>query len=117
MATCRSSSITPTLPASRRVNAAALAEIATAPPTPPRAGLVGDLSPRTTLRWRVPDGAAGCEVVWRKTVSMEWEGVKFFPASVTAATLPLSKDGYLFGVRAVGSGGARSLPAIPVAER
>ncbi len=77
-----------------QVNIAALTELAVAPPAPSRVTLKGDLDPNTTLSWDVPARAAACEAV-----------------------LPLSKDDHLFAVRAIGEGGAHSLPTVPVAGR
>ncbi|GAB4456940.1 MAG: M20/M25/M40 family metallo-hydrolase [Armatimonadaceae bacterium] len=100
-----------------QANAAIVAELASAPPSPARVLLKGDLSPNTTLTWRKGEGAtpsAGYEVLWRKTTAADWEGKKVLDAAATSVVLPLSKDDYLFAVRAVGQNGARSLPTIPV---
>jgi hypothetical protein len=100
-----------------QANAAVLAEIASAPPTPTRFTLKGDLSTDTTLNWEVSSDTAAVEVLWRKTTSANWEGTCLYPATTLQVVLPLSKDDYLFGVRAVSASGARSLPAIPIAGR
>ncbi len=99
-----------------RVNAAIVAELATAPPPPPRVSLKGDLSPETTLTWELSPGAAEYEVLWRRTTAADWEGRRRVETGNTVR-LPLSKDDYLFAVRAVGPSGARGLPTIPVAGR
>jgi Zn-dependent M28 family amino/carboxypeptidase len=98
-----------------QVNAAILAELASAPPAPTNVSLAGDLSANTTLSWDPPTDAAAVEVLWRRTTAPGWEGSRLVPAGQTRFMLPLSKDDYLFGVRAVGASGARSLPTIPVA--
>jgi hypothetical protein len=98
-----------------QVNAAIVAELASAPPAPTGVTLKGDLSPDTTLSWKTPAGAAFCEVLWRRTTAAAWEGSR--RADGNGARLPLSKDDYLFAVRAVAASGARGLPAIPVAGR
>ena len=85
-----------------------LSELADAPPAPIRATLKQDLSNATTLTWSAVAGAASYDVLWRRTTEPDWSGQKAF--SATQATLPLSKDDYLFGVRAVGQNGARGLP-------
>lgn len=96
-----------------RVNAAVVASLASAP-APPSVLLKADLSPETTLSWgRVPQAAA-YEVLWRPTNASDWTGSRRFENAQTA-TLPLSKDDYLFGVRSVSPSGARSLPSIPSA--
>lgn len=100
-----------------QANASVIAELASAPPAPARVTLRGDLSPDTTLTWEVPTDASGIEVLWRKTTASDWEGKKPFPATVTTTKLPLSKDDYLFAVRAISKTGARSLPSIPTSGR
>ncbi|WP_309708265.1 M20/M25/M40 family metallo-hydrolase [Armatimonas sp.] len=85
-----------------------LSELADAPPAPIRATLKQDLSNATTLTWSAVAGAVSYDVLWRRTTEPDWSGQKAF--SATQATLPLSKDDYLFGVRAVGQNGARGLP-------
>jgi hypothetical protein len=100
-----------------RANAAVIAELASAPPAPPRVSLRGDLSADTTLTWEPSRNAAGYEILWRKTTAPDWEGMRKFPESARTAVLPLSKDDYLFAVRAVGISGARGLPTIPAAGR
>lgn len=95
-----------------RVNAAVVASLASAPAPPPAVLLKADLSPITALSWgRVP-GAAAYEVLWRPTDAPDWTGSRRFE-NVQTATLPLSKDDYLFAVRSVSPGGARSLPSVP----
>ena len=99
-----------------KVNAAIVAELASAPAAPAAATLKGDLSPETSLTWEAAPGAAEYEVLWRRTTAPDWEGTRRVETG-NAVRLPLSKDDYLFAVRAVGASGARSLPAIPVAGR
>jgi hypothetical protein len=97
------------------VNGAALWSLAQGPGTPQgvtidTSGLTND----TTLRWRrgpEPD-LAGYEVVWRETTAPDWTHAVAV-GDVTAATLPLSKDNVLFGVRAVDRDGHRSPAAAP----
>jgi hypothetical protein len=100
-----------------QTNAAVVADLASAPPAPTEVTLKPDLSPATTLTWTAPDSVAACEILWRKTTDTEWQGVRVVPKGETSVTLPLSKDDYLFAVRAVSPSGARGLPAIPVAGR
>jgi Zn-dependent M28 family amino/carboxypeptidase len=100
-----------------QTNAALVAELASAPPAPTDVTLKPDLSPSTTLTWTAPGTAVACEVLWRKTTDTEWKGSRLLPKADTTVTLPLSKDDYLFAVRAVSASGARGLPTIPVAAR
>ena len=93
-----------------RVAVAWLSELAEAPSAPARVSLRQDLSAQTMLQWSNVDGAVGYEVLWRRTTEFDWSGTKHF--STTQAVLPLSKDDYLFGVRAVAASGARGLPTV-----
>jgi hypothetical protein len=87
-----------------------LSELAVAPPAPSRATLKQDLSAQTTLQWAEVPGAVGYELLWRRTTESDWSGSK--RVTGTLAVVPLSKDDYLFGVRAVGEDGARGLPKV-----
>ena len=107
------------LAAVARVNAAALASLARAPAPPSGVRIhTLQLENRTTLSWLANPEAdlAGYEIVWRDTTSPFWQGAQFV-GNVTTATLPLSKDDYLFSVRAVGRGGERSLATYPLTLR
>jgi hypothetical protein len=55
-------------------------------------------------------------VVWRLTTEPEWTGAEDV-GNVTEATIPLSKDNWLFGVRAYDEEGWRSPAAFPAAAR
>ena len=99
-----------------RINAAALASMALAPDAPAGAGLVTSrLTTDTDLVWRSnPDPEiAGYEIVWRDTTAPDWQHVKSV-GSITRCTMKgLSKDNYLFGIRAVDKQGRRSPVAYP----
>ncbi len=102
-----------------RVNAAALASLASAPAAPAAVRIETlQLENRTTLSWRAnPESdIAGYEIVWRETTAPFWQGSEFV-GNVTRASVPLSKDDYLFSVRAVGAGGQRSLATWPLTLR
>jgi len=101
------------------INAATLAALASAPAPPAKVRLVTkELENNSTLMWDpAPGGRAnGYEVVWRATVSPEWEHAQA-AGNVTRARLPLSKDNVIFAVRSVDAQGHRSLPVVPVPER
>jgi Zn-dependent M28 family amino/carboxypeptidase len=103
-----------------QVNAAIVADLASAPAAPTNVRLLGDLSAKTTLNWDGPastDGIAGYEILLRKTTAPDWEKTIWIPAGETKTVLDYSKDDYLFAVRAVGATGARSLATVPVAGR
>ena len=102
-----------------RVNAAALASLAAAPSPPVGVRIeTARLENQTTLSWRAnpENDIAGYEIVWRDTMAPFWQGAEFV-GNVTRAIVPLSKDDYLFSVRAVGSGGQRSMATYPLTLR
>src|SRR5580658_5142174 len=102
-----------------RLNAAALASLASAPAPPANVHLLTKgLENDSTLTWDAAPGgrAVEYEVLWRATTSPEWEHVQKV-GNVLRATLNLSKDNVIFAVRAVDAEGHRSLPVVPVPER
>lgn len=100
-----------------RLNAATLASLAAAPGPPTNVRiLTKDLENDSTLSWDASAGAASYEVVWRATTAPEWEHAQSF-GNATRATLKISKDNVIFGVRAVDGAGHRSLVVVPVPER
>jgi hypothetical protein len=99
-----------------RLNAATLASLASAPAPPGNVKmLTKNLENDTTLTWEPSAGAAGYEVVWRLTNAADWEYAQTV-GSDTRATLKVSKDNVIFGVRAVDAAGHRSLPVVPEPE-
>jgi hypothetical protein len=100
-----------------RLNAATLASLASAPASPANVKMqTKDLDNDTTLTWEPSAGAAAYEVVWRSTKAPDWEYVQTV-SSGTRATLKVSKDNVIFGVRAVDAAGHRSLPVVPEPEK
>jgi len=100
-----------------RLNAATLASLASAPAPPANVKMqTKDLDNDTTLTWEPSSGAAAYEVVWRSTKAPDWEYVQTV-SSGTRATLQVSKDNVIFGVRAVDAAGHRSLPVAPEPEK
>lgn len=102
-----------------RLVGASLVRLANAPSTPPNTRIItAQLANDTTLRWDPspePD-VAGYEIVWRLTTEPQWTGVQDV-GNVTEGTIPLSKDNWLFGVRAYDEDGWRSMAAFPGAAR
>jgi Zn-dependent M28 family amino/carboxypeptidase len=99
-----------------RVNAAALAKLATAPARPANVAVVtARLTNDTDLKWdanKEPD-LAGYEIVWRATTSPVWTSSRWV-GNVTTFTMPkMSKDNFFFGVRAVDREGNRSPVTYP----
>ncbi len=100
-----------------RLNAATLASLASAPAPPTNVKMqTKNLDNDTTLTWEPSAGAAAYEVVWRSTSAPDWEYVQTV-SSGTRATLKVSKDNVIFGVRAIDQTGHRSLPVVPEPER
>jgi Peptidase family M28 len=107
-----------------RINAATMAELASAPPPPGDVQIaVSNLDNNTTLRWTAGPGApAGTryEVVWRELAAPDWQrftGSGIHPPESAGGqfevTLPVSKDNVIFGVRAIDAAGHASLAAVP----
>lgn len=98
-----------------QVNMAALANLARAPIAPSNVGMnTSRLENDTRLRWDASPSAhtAGYEVLWRDTTSPVWQHKAFTTDTNYTAEL-LSKDNYLFGVRAVSEGGHVSTVVYP----
>ena len=87
-----------------RVNAAAIATLASAPAAPRDVQMEAlRLEPDTTLRWapnREPD-LAGYRIVWRSTTAAQWEHMKDVGQVERATLTGVSKDDFVFGVQAV----------------
>lgn len=105
-----------------RLNAAAMATLAAAPPAPVSVQvMVKDLDNNTTLAWKPGPGApegTRYEVVWRPLASPGWEHAQPVPADngkdgQWQITLPVSKDNVIFGVRATDAAGHRSPAVVP----
>ena len=100
-----------------RLNAATLASLASAPAPPASVKMqTKDLQNDTTLTWEPSAGATAYEVIWRATNAADWEYVQSV-SSGTRATLKVSKDNVIFGVRAVDAAGHRGLPVVPDPEK
>jgi hypothetical protein len=97
-----------------RVNGAALWSLAAAPGTPRDVKVdVTQLTNDTTLTWTVDPAAASYEVVWRPSTEAFWTH-RIPVGKVGTATINLSKDNAIFGVRAIGPQGHRSPAAYPL---
>jgi len=100
------------------VNAAVLASMAWAPPSPKNVRIGGAGRPSAMLAWDavVDPNLAGYRVYWRDTTAPQWEQSRFV-GLVTEHTLEnLVIDNYLFGVAAVGRDGNESVVAFPTAQ-
>ncbi len=98
-----------------RVNAAAMAVLALAPPPPvvtnDRGAPTLDRRPSgydAHLRWTASPGAAGYRVFWREAWAPDWQH-ELFVGNVTEYTMPHANiDDFVFGVAAVDADGHES---------
>jgi hypothetical protein len=100
-----------------RINAAALAALANGPAAPKNVKVeASTLSVDTQLEWDAntePD-LAGYEIVYRDTTAPYWTH-KIKVGNVTTFTVKgITKDNFLFGVRAVDRKGNRSVVSFPI---
>jgi hypothetical protein len=100
-----------------KMNVAALAALALGPDQPRQVELLTEhLTNDSTLRWKAAPGAASYEIVWRETTSPVWQYAQSV-GDATQATVPVSKDNYILGVRAVDAHGLVSPVVYPVPVR
>jgi Zn-dependent M28 family amino/carboxypeptidase len=92
-----------------KLNIAALAAIASAPP-PPEPKAEGAVSTDTTITWApVPSATGGYVIRWRRTDSNQWQESKRVAAGQTNAVLPhVRVDDWVFGVSSVSKDGFES---------
>lgn len=95
-----------------KLNVAALAAIASAPP-PPEPTVQGAVSTDTTITWASVQGASSYEVRWRRTDANQWEVSRSLPASDCAAECKIilahiRVDDWAFGVSSVSKNGFES---------
>jgi Peptidase family M28 len=100
-----------------QANVAALATLALGPAPPSDVRMILQrLGYDSTLRWKPAADAVSYEILWRATDAPQWERARNV-GNVTEATVPVSKDDYVLGVRSVDSNGLRSPAVYPVAVR
>ncbi|KAK8159487.1 putative zinc metalloprotease [Phyllosticta citrichinensis] len=98
-----------------KVNMAALWSLAQAPGSVRNLTIdTSILGNNSTLSWLPRDDAElqGCEIFWRPTNAPLWTRVVEV-GNVNSATVPLSKDNVIFGVRSVGRNGYKSPASFP----
>ena len=99
-------------------NLVTLANLAWSPNAPTAVGIeVKDLTNFSNLVWKAPEGKApyGYQVLIRETSDAGWQKAIF--VTDTKATIPYSKDNFLFAVQAVDELGHGSLPVFPIPVR
>jgi Zn-dependent M28 family amino/carboxypeptidase len=94
-----------------QLNIAALATAATAPAALDAKMDAKALGYDTSLSWQPVTGATSYEVLWRKTYEPLWTHAR--SVTGTSATIALSKDDWIFGVRSVDAAGHRSVATFP----
>jgi hypothetical protein len=100
-----------------QMNVAALAALALGPGQPGNPQmLTKTLGYDTTLRWTPAARATAYELVWRATTSPVWQHA-INVGDVSQATIPVSKDDFIIGVRAVDAQGLRSPVVYPAPAR
>jgi hypothetical protein len=98
-------------------NCATLAALALGPGRPAMATiLTKELTNATTLSWTPVPGATHYEIVRRATTDADWTDATDV-GNVTTATVPYSKDTWLFGIRAIDATGKRGVVAFPLPRR
>lgn len=98
-----------------RVNAAALASLASAPARPKNVLVESGLANDTNLTWEAnkESDLAGYEIVWRDTTEALWTNSRWVGNVTSYAMKGMSKDNAFFGVRAVDKQGNRSPATYP----
>ena len=100
-----------------QANVAALATLALRPAPPGHVQMVlHKLGYDSTLRWTPAAGATGYEIVWRPTDAAQWQYAQDV-GDVDEATVAVSKDDDIVGVRSVDAHGLRSPAVYQVALR
>jgi Zn-dependent M28 family amino/carboxypeptidase len=91
-----------------KLNIAALAALASAPP-PPEPTVEGAVSTDTTVTWSSVPAAQSYRVRWRRTDSNDWQQAVSVPATATTHVLKSVRvDDWVFGVSSVGANGFES---------
>jgi hypothetical protein len=96
-----------------RLNIVSMAALASAPAPPSGVEIAGGVSPNTTIRWALSEGAAGYRVWWRSTTEPQWRFSRW-AGDVREITLPgVIIDDWFFGVSAVSADGYESPVVYP----
>jgi Zn-dependent M28 family amino/carboxypeptidase len=96
-----------------RLNALAMASMASAPAPPAGVAVEGAVSPDTTVKWQPVVGAAGYRVWWRDTTAPQWQHSRSVRAATTLTLPDIVIDDGFFGVSAVSADGFASPVAFP----
>jgi hypothetical protein len=100
-----------------QANVASLSALALGPAPPSSVRLVlSHLGYDSTLRWNPSTDAVSYDILWRTTDAPQWQYARNVGA-MTQASVPVSKDDYILGVRSVDANGLTSPAVYPVAAR
>ncbi len=98
-----------------RLNAATVGSLAAAPPMPTRVRTRRDRASggqKWEILWDTIPKAASYEILWRRSISAQWEKVIPVPAGRTSLVVDEQLDDGYVGVRSIGANGHRSLAQI-----
>ena len=96
-----------------RLNATALAALATAPPPPTGVKITGAVTADTTLAWDPAPGALAYKVWWRETTAPFWQHSQPVQSGAAATLKGVNIDDFFFGVSSVGARGLESPVEFP----
>ncbi len=96
-----------------RLNAVALAAMASAPPPPGMVKIDGAVSDDTTVTWTASPGAAAYAVWWRGTTEPQWRHAVTVKDAMTTVLKDVVIDDWLFGVSAISADGFESPVEFP----
>ncbi len=96
-----------------RLNAVALAALASAPAPPDEVKIEGAVSPDTTLSWTPSAGAAGYRAWWRDTTDPRWRFSRWAGDASSLTLKDVVIDDWFFGVSAVSADGYESPVEFP----
>lgn len=96
-----------------RLNAVALAALASAPEPPPQLKIAGAVTADTTLSWSPSAGAAGYRVWWRATTDPRWRFSRWAGDAASYTLKDVNIDDWFFGVSAVSPDGYESPVEFP----
>jgi len=96
-----------------RLNAVALAALASAPPPPDAVKIDGAVSLDTTVSWTAVPGAAGYRVWWRDTLAPHWSDSKTAGSATSLALKNITIDDWFFGVSSISADGYESPVEFP----
>ena len=96
-----------------RLNAVALAAMASAPPPPGMVKINGAVSDDTTVTWTAAPGAAAYAVRWRGTTEPQWRHGVTVKDATTTVLKDVVIDDWLFGVSSISADGYESPVEFP----